>query len=152
MEDCLICNRINMIKEGTNKYFVAEFETGYAVLGDHQYFEGYTLFLGKEHKRELHELDSGYKQKFLVEMSIVAEAVHNAFQPLKLNYELLGNGDSHMHWHIFPRQITEPNPAQPVWLTPREVMYADSNRPGEERLAELKQALLIELNKLAAIS
>lgn len=148
MEDCLICSRINMIKEGTNKYFVAELETGYVVMGDHQYFEGYTLFLGKEHKRELHELDGGYKQKFLVEMSLVAEAVHHAFKPHKLNYELLGNGDSHMHWHIFPRQLSEPNPTHPVWWTPRETMYSDSCKPSEERLAELKLALLTELNKL----
>ena len=41
---CLICDRINMIKQGTNKYFVAELETGYVVLGDNQHFLGYTLF------------------------------------------------------------------------------------------------------------
>ena len=55
MEDCLICIRIKMIKEGTNKYFVKELETGYVVIGDHQYFNGYTLFLYKEHQNELHE-------------------------------------------------------------------------------------------------
>lgn len=44
---CLICDRIEMIKQGTNKYFVAELETGYVVLGDNQHFLGYTLFLCK---------------------------------------------------------------------------------------------------------
>lgn len=61
MEDCLICIRIKMIKEGTNKYFVKELETGYVVIGDHQYFNGYTLFLYKEHQNELHELDRDFK-------------------------------------------------------------------------------------------
>ena len=28
---CLICERINMIKDGTNPYFVKELETGYVV-------------------------------------------------------------------------------------------------------------------------
>lgn len=79
-----------MIKKGINKYFVAELETGYVVIGDHQYFEGYTLFLCKEHVNELHNLDSNYKQKFLVEMSKVSEAVYRALKPDKLNYELLG--------------------------------------------------------------
>jgi diadenosine tetraphosphate (Ap4A) HIT family hydrolase len=148
MEGCLICNRINMIKEGTNKYFVAELETGYVVVGDHQYFEGYTLFLCKEHKHELHELNRDYKQKFLVEMSKVSEAVYMAFKPDKLNYELLGNGDSHMHWHIFPRRLTEPNPEYPVWCTPQETMYSESIRPSNETLEELKKTLLIELNKI----
>jgi hypothetical protein len=43
-------------------------------------------------------------------MSKVSEAVFKAFKPDKLNYELPGNGDSHMHWHIFPRRMTELNP------------------------------------------
>lgn len=148
MEDCLICNRISMIKEGTNKYFVAELETGYVVIGDHQYFEGYTLFLCKEHKNELHELESDFKQKFLVEMSKVAEAVYRAFKPDKLNYELLGNGDSHIHWHIFPRRLTEPTPKYPVWWTPREIMYSESVKPTNDALEELKNRLLEELKKI----
>ena len=54
---CLICERIQMIKEHKNPYFVKELETGYVVLGDHQHFKGYTLFLCKEHKTELFQLD-----------------------------------------------------------------------------------------------
>lgn len=57
VENCLICNRINKIKEGTNPYFVAELETGYVVIGDHQLFRGYTLFLCKHHETELHFLE-----------------------------------------------------------------------------------------------
>lgn len=148
MEHCLICDRIQMIKEGTNKYFVSELETGYVVIGDHQYFEGYTLFLCKEHKNEIHELDPYVKEKFLVEMSIVSEAVYKAFNPIKLNYELLGNGDSHMHWHLFPRSSSEANPKYPVWWTPRETMYSDNTRPNEAKLDELKSKLLDELMKL----
>lgn len=41
---CLICQRIELIKAGENPYFVRELETGYVVIGDHLYFEGYTLF------------------------------------------------------------------------------------------------------------
>lgn len=148
MEHCLICSRIDMIKAGTNPYFVAELETGYVVIGDHQYFEGYTLFLCKEHKCELHELDRDSKRKFLDEMSIVAEAVHRAFRPDKLNCELLGNGDPHMHWHIFPRRRTEPNPQSPVWWTPKETMYSDKVKPSHDTLAQLKNKLLSELKTL----
>jgi diadenosine tetraphosphate (Ap4A) HIT family hydrolase len=146
MKDCLICNRIKMIKEGTNKYFVKELETGYVVIGDHQYFKGYTLFLCKEHKNELHELDNDFKEKFLVEMSKVSEAVYRAFKPIKLNYELLGNGDPHTHWHIFPINPNEPNPTYPVWWTPKEKMYAENVKPTDEELEELKNILLGELD------
>ena len=48
---CLICDRIQWILEGRNPYFVKELDTGYVVLGDHQHFEGYTLFLCKSTKQ-----------------------------------------------------------------------------------------------------
>lgn len=91
---CFICDRIEMIKNGTNPYFVKELETGYVVIGDNQHFNGYTLFLCKEHKIELFHLDHTYKMKFLEEMSLVAEAVSKAFGAEKMNYELLGNGET----------------------------------------------------------
>src|SRR5438477_2593341 len=96
---CLICERILLIKQDKNPYFIKEFETGYAVIGDSQFFKGYCLFLCKIHKEELHELDPDFKKKFLEEMSVLAEAVYKTFKPHKLNYELLGNGDRHLHWH-----------------------------------------------------
>ncbi|WP_243633423.1 hypothetical protein [Paenibacillus xerothermodurans] len=83
-----------------------------------------------------------------MEMSIVSEAVYNAFKPNKLNYELLGNGDSHMHWHIFPRRLSEPTPNYPVWWTPREMMYSDDVKPNDEALDGMKKALLYEMQKL----
>lgn len=95
--NCLICERIEMIKNGINPYFVCELETGYVVLGDHQYFKGYTLFLCKNHATELHQLPHDFKMKYIEEMSLVAEAVYNIYKSEKMNYELLGNGDSHIH-------------------------------------------------------
>lgn len=151
MEECLICDRIAAIREGQNPYLVAELETGYAVIGDHQYFEGYTLFLCKKHVSEPHHLETDFKTRYLVEMSLVAEAVQRAFGADKMNYELLGNGDAHLHWHLFPRRSTEPNPRHPVWWTKREEMYADAVRPDEEKLAALKSKLHEELARMGMI-
>jgi len=64
---CLICDRIEMIKNGTNPYFVKELETGYVVIGDNQHFYGYTLFLYKHHGAitELFHLEKEEKMKFM---------------------------------------------------------------------------------------
>ena len=150
-EMCLICQRIEMIKNGTNPYFVKELRTGYVVIGDHQHFKGYTLFLGKEHNTELFQLDHGEKVDFLTEMSIVAEAVSKAFGAEKMNYELLGNGDTHLHWHLFPRVSGDldgygSNGKGPVWLYPMDKMFSDDNRPTDEELVEMKSKLLMELD------
>ncbi|MCY7361435.1 MAG: HIT family protein, partial [Ignavibacteria bacterium] len=53
-ETCPVCENIDSIKNDQNKYFVAELETGFVVIGDRQYFKGYTLFLCKMHITELH--------------------------------------------------------------------------------------------------
>ena len=86
---CLICERIGQIERGENPYFVCALSTGYVVLGDHQRFEGYTLFLCKRHVTELYQLPWGFRTRFLQEMSLVAEAVAAVYHPEKMNYELL---------------------------------------------------------------
>lgn len=154
---CLICDRIEMIKNGANPYFVKELETGYVVIGDNQHFYGYTLFLYKNHNyTELFQLDVPEKQKFMEEMSIVAEATSKAFDPEKMNYELLGMGDAHLHWHLHPRNEGDienygNNGVGPVWWYPMEKMYCDDNRPTDEELEQMKNKLLVELDKLIKI-
>ena len=150
---CLICDRIKMIENNINPWFVKELETGYVVIGDHQHFKGYTLFLCKEHKTELFQLDHTVKTKFLEEMSVVAEAVANAFNAEKMNYELLGNGDTHLHWHLFPRVSGDlgnygNHGKGPVWWYPTDQMYSPDNIPSEEERIAMKAKLLTELNKL----
>ena len=145
---CLICERIEMIKQGTNPYFIAELETGYAVIGDHQHFKGYTLFLLKEHFTELHFMPHEMKKKHLEEMSLVYEAVFNAFKPDKMNAELLGNGDPHIHWHLFPRYDSDPLRRRPVWKLTKELMFRDEAKPTSAELAEMVLSVKAELDKL----
>ncbi len=147
----LITDRISLIKEGKNPYFVAELNTGYVVLGDHQFYKGYTLFLCKKDATELHQLDKEFKIKFLEEMSLVAEAVFRAFKPKKLNYELLGNSESHLHWHIFPRHENDPLPEKPVWVIDSKIRYNEKNIPTKEELDNLKKTLYTELRNVGAI-
>ncbi len=147
--DCLICQRIEEIKNGMNPYFVKELATGYVVIGDYQSYEGYTLFLCKIHVDELHKLEKSFRQKFLEELVIVGEAVFKAFNPDKLNYELLGNTQTqHLHWHIFPRRKTDPGPKGPVWLRGKTAVFDEKSKPTKEKLDNLRNRLLIELNEL----
>ena len=111
---CEICQRIARFTPD-NPYLIAELDTGYAVLGDNQHYRGYTIFLAKQCAPELHHLAPDIRVRFLSEMADVAEAVFRAFEPRKLNYELLGNSVAHLHWHIFPRYDSDPNPRWPVW-------------------------------------
>ena len=151
---CLICDRIEMIRNGTNPYFVKELKTGYVVIGDNQHFRGYTLFLYRDHAyTELFQMEEGQRALFMQEMSVVAEAAARAFRPEKMNYELLGMGDAHLHWHLYPRRTGDienygNNGKGPVWWYPMEKMYADENRPDDEELEDMKRRLRQELDAL----
>lgn len=147
-ENCLVCERIDWIKQNKNPYFVKELETGYVVLGDYQFYRGYTLFLCKIHTNELHKLNKDFRKKYLEEMAIVAEAVYKTFKPKKLNYELLGNTDSHLHWHIFPRYENDPNPGVVTWIVDKNIRYNEKYKLSQEELNNLKKRLLINLDKL----
>ena len=145
---CGVCDRIRMIQNGTNPYFIRELQTGYAVIGDHQRFPGYALFLCKRHHTELHQLEPAFRDLFLHEMALVAEAACRAFSPDKMNYELLGNGETHLHWHLFPRYAGDTPVPGPVWLIPLDEMYADRYRPDEQTLQAMKARLGAEIDAL----
>ncbi len=75
-------------------------------------------------------------------MSIVQEAVAKAFQAEKMNIELLGNGDAHVHWHLFPRKAGDMkdyghNGRGPVWWVPWEEMSSEEYQPKGEALEQL---------------
>ena len=151
----MICDRIKMIKSGTNPYFVKELETGYVVIGDNQHFKGYTLFLCKKHETELFYLDTDFRTKFMQEMILVAEAVKKAFKPEKINYECLGMGDAHLHWHLYPRvqgdiESYGNNGKGPVWWYPMEKVYSHESRPTPQELKKMKAMLLAELERAKA--
>ena len=146
--NCLVCDRIELIKKNENKYFVKELESGYVVLADVQYFLGYTIFLSKIHTDELHKLGNKNRETFLKEMAIVAQAVYNTFVPVKLNYELLGNTDRHLHWHIIPRYGTDPRPETAIWAIDNAVRHDERFKPNDNQLNEMKTKLLQELDNL----
>ena len=75
---------------------------------------------------------------------------HNipVYQPEKMNYELLGNGDTHLHWHLFPRVTGDTPQKGPVWWLPREEMWNDAYRPTLHQLEEQTKRLKMQIQKV----
>ena len=139
--DCYMCSVVSNIQSGKNANLIKEFSTGFAVLFEYQFYKGYTLFISKEHATELHLLKPARKAKFLEEMSVVAEAVFNAFKPAKLNYELLGNAVPHLHWHIIPRYKNE-SWKGPVWILDEKIRQSEKTKPAIKKITAFKKAIL----------
>ena len=115
-DNCLICGRIALWREGKNPYFIHEFKRSIFVVGDHQFHRGYALVLLKQHVRELHELPENVQLEHFSEVMTAGKAIQAAFDPWKLNYACYGNQIPHVHWHIFPRYETEPERTRNPWL------------------------------------
>jgi len=147
-DSCAICQKVAVIKRNIDPYFVLELTTGYIVLGDYQFYRGYTLFLCKKHVNELHQLSSNFKHQFLKDMSQVAEAVYKAFRPRKLNYELLGNTEPHLHWHLFPRYKNDPIPQRPIWCIDSSITCSDKVKPTPKQIKHYKAKLLKAINEI----
>ena len=143
---CKMCERQKNIKE--DPYFIMELETGYVILGWFQRFKGYTVFNCKEHGPELHDLEPGFRAKHLQEMTLVAQAVYNVFKPDKMNYELLGNGCPHIHWHLYPRRKGDTPIVSSVYQLPNSELFDETTRPSEEARNALKEKIRSEIVNL----
>ncbi|MCL5433120.1 MAG: HIT family protein [Patescibacteria group bacterium] len=139
-KSCGICSWIKELP--TSPFLIKEFSSGYAVISKYQYYKGYTLFLYKEHVIELHELSAKRRNIFLDEMSQVAKAVYHVVRPDKLNYELLGNTEPHMHWHIIPRYKTEKEFQRPIWIVNKNVRQSEDTYPSVTEVKRLKEKIL----------
>lgn len=149
-DPCEICARIEDIEAGNHSGFLAELPSGYAVLGDSQFFRGYTLFLCKIPAPDLEDLPRDFKLQFLRDMALVSEAVSSVVEPHKMNVESLGNMVPHLHFHLFPRFLTEAEPTKPVWLCAPQGEAAEKYALDASRDAELIANLRREITRLVA--
>lgn len=113
---CSLCNRVKLTQEGSYPYLIHEFEHSYLMLGEHQFFQGYSVLVLKEHFREMTDIPSEMREEFFQEMMKASKAIEAAFSPKKMNMCSLGNVVDHVHWHFFPRYAEDPEFFDPPWL------------------------------------
>lgn len=115
-DDCWICQNLhtppNLVYHETS--------TSIAKLNPDQLFHGYTFLALKWHEEELHKLTDKDRKTFLEDMSTVGTALATALKPDKMNYEILGNAQPHLHAHIIPRYNTDPMWGRPIWAGNRK--------------------------------
>jgi diadenosine tetraphosphate (Ap4A) HIT family hydrolase len=142
-------------RRGEHPLALASMRSGWAVMGDTQFLPGYALLLSNvDDAVHLTDLSRQARVEFLADMALLGEAVMtvcNGLDPSlrRLNYEILGNNDTYLKAHIFPRYGWEDEellshvvwqyPAD-RWTSPRDA-YADEHEP-------LREAISKELHRL----
>lgn len=91
-----------------------------AYLFDDQFFPGWTVLILKTHRTELFQLTREERGQLMEEVSLVGEVLSKVFPVRKINSELLGNQVPHIHWHVVPRLLADPDPLKPVWCVSHE--------------------------------
>jgi diadenosine tetraphosphate (Ap4A) HIT family hydrolase len=82
---------------------------------------GYTVVIWRgRHVTEPTELDEMEAAGYWGEVLAVARALITVYQPLKMNYEILGNSLPHLHTHLLPRFTEDPRPGQPFPLSAQQ--------------------------------
>jgi len=124
-------DRIASALDGSNPTVLAKMKSGFAVFGDTQFLPGYCVLLGYPKVFSLNDLSIVDRTVFLTDMTLIGDAITSVFNPLRINYDILGNLDTYLHAHIFPRYEWEDDELRkgPVMLYPKE----NWTNPSEEQ-------------------
>ncbi|MBI1830235.1 MAG: HIT family protein [Planctomycetes bacterium] len=113
---CPLCDKLSRLLQLPDDEFVWQFPFSVALLGSWQFYTGYCVLVARPHHAELHHMPSQVRAAFFEEMTLLARTIESVFQPRKLNCESLGNQVPHVHWHLFPRRVDDPEHLKPVWV------------------------------------
>ena len=130
------CEMCEAGRPAADRYGIRIFEGKYAdaYLQRADVQRGYTLVIWRgRHVNEPTELDETEAAGYWAEVLAVARALISVYEPLKMNYETLGNSLPHLHTHLVPRYTDDPRPGQPF---PLSAQAPEEKIPDDRLLAE----------------
>jgi diadenosine tetraphosphate (Ap4A) HIT family hydrolase len=75
---------------------------------------GYTIVVWRcRHVAEPTELSEDEAAAYWIEVLHVGRGLEQHLEPVKMNYDLLGNSLPHLHTHVLPRYADDPRPGWP---------------------------------------
>lgn len=83
----IIDERVALARCGENTTVIARMTSGWAVLGDYQFFRGYTLLLPDPVVPSLNDLSPVRRSQFLLDMVAIGDALLAVTGALRINYE-----------------------------------------------------------------
>lgn len=105
---CPMCLQVNNPEILANR-IIHEFEHGIWYLANNQFYYGYSILMVKKHVREWHEIPLAICMSLNENLRAIASTIQQKLNPHKINLASLGNIVEHLHWHIIPRYLSDPN-------------------------------------------
>jgi diadenosine tetraphosphate (Ap4A) HIT family hydrolase len=112
-EDCPMCaqGRPDETEYGA-RFFAGDVADAYLQKAKIQ--RGYSIVIWRgRHVAEPTELSEDEAVKYWRELLEAGRRIEERLQPVKLNYDILGNSLPHLHTHVIPRYADDPKPGWP---------------------------------------
>jgi diadenosine tetraphosphate (Ap4A) HIT family hydrolase len=94
------------------RFFAGEVADAY--LQKEKIQRGYSVVIWRgRHVAEPTELSAEEAAQYWLELLEAGRRIEQALQPVKLNYDILGNSLPHLHTHVVPRYADDPKPGWP---------------------------------------
>jgi diadenosine tetraphosphate (Ap4A) HIT family hydrolase len=94
------------------RFFAGEVADAYLQKANIQ--RGYSVVIWRgRHVAEPTELSAEEAAQYWRELLEAGRRIEQALQPVKLNYDILGNSLPHLHTHVIPRYADDPKPGWP---------------------------------------
>jgi diadenosine tetraphosphate (Ap4A) HIT family hydrolase len=114
-ESCPLCQELqSVIPVNQYGYTITDLPMSRLRLASNQFVRGYCVLICKQHVQEPYHLPRTQYLQFFADMTLAAQALERVFQPIKMNFELLGNAVPHLHAHILPRYYGDAAPGRPI--------------------------------------
>lgn len=96
-------DRIGSCVRGENPTMIVKMKSGFAVLADNQFLPGYCIFLRYPKVASLSDLSLEERKQYLIDTTLIGDALNLVCKPRKINYSTLMNLDDYLHTHIEAR-------------------------------------------------
>ncbi|MGN0427086.1 MAG: HIT family protein [Agathobacter sp.] len=118
---------------------ICELEQSKVYLFKEQSHKGRVIVAHKKHVSEMTELTPEERAAYFEEINHVAEALHKAFSPDKVNYGAYGDTGCHLHFHLVPKYKDEFEWGGTFEMNPKQKFLTEEEY--EELIAEIKKYL-----------
>jgi diadenosine tetraphosphate (Ap4A) HIT family hydrolase len=117
----MIHERVATARAGTNPTVICKMPSGWAVMADKPVIPGHTILLSDPVVPGLNSLEEKQRTRYLLDMSIIGDALLEVTVAYRVNYEIQCNTDQFLHAHILPRYMSEPENLRhiPAWAHER---------------------------------
>jgi diadenosine tetraphosphate (Ap4A) HIT family hydrolase len=131
-KDCAMCaDGRPEVAHGSSRIFAGRVSDAYLVRNDVGQ-RGYCVVVWRgRHVADPTELSADEAKTYFDEVLRVGRAIERYYEPIKMNFEMLGNSLPHLHTHVVPRYLDDRSPGHPALF-----MRGDADPQKEPRIPD----------------